>query len=90
MPEKSIGVPTMKGVGDAFKDFGIGAAGGAVAGLAMRLFGGWGLLAAPLLAGAVIKGERGTIIATFIGAMLGMTLLGGGGSTSQSASSGTM
>jgi hypothetical protein len=78
-------------MGDAFKDFGIGAAGGAVAALAMRLFGGWGLLAAPLVAGSIIKGERGTIIACGMGALLGMALLGGLGSSSQSsANSGTM
>ena len=91
MPEKSIGVPTASGIGSAFKDFGVGAAGGAAAGLAMRLFGGWGLLAAPLLAGSIVKGDRGKIIATMFGALIGMALLGGLGSSSQSsASSGTM
>jgi len=87
---KSIGVPTAKGLGDAFKDFGIGAAGGAAAALAIRIFGGWGLLAAPLLAGSIVKGERGTIIATGFGTLLGLMLLGGLGSSSQSASPGTM
>lgn len=75
----------MSGLGDAFKDFGIGAAGGAVAGLATRLFGGWGLLAAPILAGSVIKGDRGKIIATMIGCFVGMALLGGLGSSQQTS-----
>lgn len=80
-------MPTAKGLGSAFKDFGIGAAGGAAAGLAMRLFGGWGLLAAPLLAGSIIKGDRGTIIATGFGAVIGLLLLGGlGGGTAQQTS----
>jgi len=76
----------MGGLGNAFKDFGIGAAGGAVAGIATRLFGGWGLLAAPLLAGSIIKGDRGTIIATFFGTIVGLSLLGGlGGGTAQTS-----
>jgi hypothetical protein len=87
MPEKSIGVPSAKGLGGAFKDFGIGVAGGAAAGLAMRLFGGWGLLAAPLLAGSIVKGERGTIIACGFGALLGVALLGGLGGTSSAQTS---
>jgi hypothetical protein len=53
----------------------------------MRLFGGWGLLAAPLLAGSIIKGDRGTIIATGVGAFLGMALLGGMGGSSQAETS---
>lgn len=81
-------MPTASGIGSAFKDFGIGAAGGAVAGIATRLFGGWGLLAAPLLAGSIVKGNRGTIIATVFGALIGMALLGGlgGGSTTAQTS----
>lgn len=80
-------MPTASGLGSAFKDFGIGAAGGAVAGIATRLFGGWGLLAAPLLAGSIVKGDRGTIIATMFGALVGMALLGGlgGGNTAQTS-----
>jgi len=74
-------------MGDAFKDFGIGAAGGAAAGLAMKLFGGWGLLAAPLLAGSIVKGDRGTIIATMFGALIGMALLGGIGGTASAETS---
>lgn len=85
--EKSIGVPTGKSLGDAFKDFGIGAAGGAVAGVATRIFGGWGLLAAPLLAGSIVKGDRGTIIATMFGALVGMALLGGVGGGAQAQAS---
>jgi len=55
----------------------------------MRVFGGWGLLAAPLLAGSVVKGERGTIIATMFGALVGVALLGGlgGSSTAQTSQS---
>jgi hypothetical protein len=53
----------------------------------MRLFGGWGLLAAPLLAGSIVKGDRGTIIATMFGAIVGMALLGGLGGTSTAQTS---
>jgi len=83
-------VPTAKGIGDAFKDFGVGALGGAAAGLAMRVFGGWGLLAAPLLAGSVVKGDRGTIIATMFGALIGISLLGGMGGGTQQTTQTTM
>jgi uncharacterized membrane protein YeaQ/YmgE (transglycosylase-associated protein family) len=53
----------------------------------MRLFGGWGLLAAPLLAGSIVKGDRGTIIATMFGAFVGMAILGGFGASSSAQTS---
>lgn len=85
MGEKAVGVPTMKGMGSAFKDFGIGALGGIGFLLLYQLFGAWGFLAAPLLAGSIIKGDRGSTISTMAGFLLfaaaavGMT---GGGGTS--------
>jgi hypothetical protein len=85
MSEKAVGVPSVKGLGSAFKDFGIGAIGGLVFLIAYSLFGGLGLIAAPLLAGTVIKGDRGSTIATMSGFMLlalGALGLGGGGGSS--------
>jgi len=90
---QSISVPTVKGVGSAFKDFGMGALAGLILVLAMRIFGAFGFLAAPLLAGAMFKNDTGKTVTTIAGLALGMALLGGGlGVSSSSASSdpGTM
>lgn len=90
MTEKAVGVPTVKGVGGAFKDFGIGAVGGIVFLLAYRLFGAFGIIAAPLIAGAMIKGDRGQTISTMAGFMLfALAALGMGGGTA-SGDAGTM
>lgn len=79
-----VGVPTMGGIGDAFKDFGIGAIAGLLFLLGSKIFGGLGIIAAPLLVGSMIKGERGKILATIAGFML---LAVGGIAASQSSSS---
>lgn len=70
MADKVIGVPTVKGIGSSLKDFGIGALGGLVYLLATQIFGPLGVLAAPLLAGSMIKGNRGEVIAVMAGFML--------------------
>ena len=82
-----VQVPTTKGIGGAFKDFGIGALGGLVFVLALKIFGPLGILAAPLLAGSTIKGDKGTLIATLAGFMLvaGSGLLGSGTAASTDA-----
>lgn len=83
-----IQVPTMGGVKDSFKDLAIGGIGGAGLAIGYKLFGGLAFLAAPLLVGAVMKGEQGRIISTMAGVALGMALLGGlGSSGGESASS---
>lgn len=83
MGEKGIiGVPTMGGMGSAFKDFGVGLIGGIAFLLAYQVFGGLGLIAAPLIAGSMIKGDRGKMISTMAGFMicaLGALNMGGGG-----------
>jgi hypothetical protein len=80
MPEKIVSVPTVKGIGAAFKDFGIGALGGLVFILALKIFGPLGILAAPLLTGSTLKGDKGTLIATVAGFMLvaGTGVMAGG------------
>lgn len=70
MEKGLVGVPTAGGVKDALKDFGVGAIGGLLFLLASRLFGGLGVIAAPLIAGSMIKGDRGKVIATIAGFML--------------------
>ena len=82
MPEKAIGVPTVKGMGSAFKDFAWGAAGGLLFLLLYRLFGALGVIAAPIIVGATMKGERGSTITTMAGFMLlALGVLGGLGSS---------
>lgn len=90
MSEKAgtIGVPSVKGMKNAFIDFLCGAGGGLAYALTSGIFGSGliGLLAAPVLAGSIIKGERGTALATIAGFMLFAGL--GSASTAQASSSG--
>jgi hypothetical protein len=87
MPEsKMLGVPTMKGIGSAFKDFGIGALGGLLFLISYKLFGALGVLAAPLIAGSMIKGERGSMISTMAGFLLLAMAVVGMQNTSSSTS----
>ena len=69
---KTIGVPSVKGMQSAFTDFAVGAGGGLVYMLASAIFGSGllGALASPVLAGSVVKGTRGTALATIAGFML--------------------
>ena len=77
-----VAVPSVSAIGDSFKDFGVGAVGGLLFLVAYQLFGALGVIAAPLIAGSMIKGSRGTVIATIAGFMLlavGGLMSGGGG-----------
>jgi len=53
----------------AFTDFAVGAGGGLLFGIVKAVFGSGvlGALAAPVLAGSVVKGNRGTALATVAG-----------------------
>lgn len=78
-------------MGSAFKDFALGAGGGLVFLLAYRLFGPLGVLAAPIIAGAVIKGDRGSTIAVMAGFMLlALGAFSGGSANSTSSDAGVM
>lgn len=76
--EKSIGIPSARGMKSAFTDFAIGAGGGLVYTLAQALFGSGliGALAAPVLAGSIIKGSRGQILSTIAGFTLLSSAMG--------------
>lgn len=66
---KNIGTPTVTGMTDSAIDYGVGLAGGLVYALSTA-FTGSGLLGGLIgagLAGSVIKGTRGTVIATVLG-----------------------
>ncbi len=83
-----VGVPTVKGIGSSFKDFGVGALGGLIFLLAYKLFGVLGIIAAPLIAGSMIKGNRGEVISTIAGfAIFAFGLLETGGTSSASSTS---
>lgn len=83
-----VGVPTMKGIGGSFKDFGVGLLGGLLFLLSYQIFGGLGVIAAPLLAGSMIKGERGQILSTMSGFMLvAMALFGQSNANASNGSS---
>ena len=85
---KAISVPSARSIGGSFADYGVGAAGGLVFMLSQALLGNGfiGSLVAPILAGSVIKGVRGTCLATVAGFFGISSLLGSIGSGSQSAS----
>lgn len=85
----TIGVPSVKGMQGAFIDFAVGAGGGLIYGLSRALFGSGliGALAAPVLAGSVVKGTRGTALATIAGFLL-LSGIGGGGATASASTTG--
>jgi len=87
-----VGVPTGSTVKGAFGDFAYGAIGGAVFGLVTALFGSGflGLLAAPILAGSVVKGNRGTVIATVAGFLALASLFSGAGAAPEGGTSEVM
>lgn len=78
---KSVGVPSVKGMQSAFGDFATGAVGGLVYALSTAIMGSGllGALAAPVMAGSVIKGPRGTALSTIAGFLLLSGISGGGG-----------
>ena len=84
---RSIGVPSVRGMQSAFGDFAMGAAGGLAYSLTSAIFGSGliGALAAPVIAGSVVKGARGTALATVAGFML---LAGLGGQQAQGSTNG--
>lgn len=76
-----VGIPTASGLGNSLTDFAIGGAGALTFGVVRNVLDlGWlgGLLAA-VGAGAVVKGTRGTVIATILGfqSLLELDPLGG-------------
>ena len=86
---KTVGIPTVKGMGGAFKGFGWGAVGGLIFLIAYKLFGPLGIIAAPLIAGSMMKGERGEQIATMSGFLLlalGVLGMQGGGNATSNTS----
>ena len=89
---KKVGMPSMGGVKEARIVYGIGAGGGVVYAIARAVTGSGflGGLVGAGLAGSVVKGQRGTTIAT----ILGFQAIVGGMNTVQaapaSADTGTM
>lgn len=65
----SVGVPTTRSMGGAFKNYGVGFLGGTVYKLATGLLGNGllGSLVAPVMAGSVVKGQAGDTISTVAG-----------------------
>ena len=94
MSKATIGVPGTKTMKGAFMDFAVGAGGGLVYGLVRALLGSnmLGALAAPVIAGSVVKGDRGTALSTVAGFLALAGAFGSSGSSQPAASSdsGTM
>ena len=77
---KGIGVPTVGGLKSAMTSYAYGVGGGIVYSLTTNIFGSGflGSLASAALAGSVIKGVRGEIIATVLGFNGILSAMGGG------------
>ncbi len=77
--EKSIGVPSVKGITGALKSAAVGGAGGLLVGLSQSVLGNGmaGGLAGIALAGSVLKGESADIISTILGFQLAQNLFSG-------------
>lgn len=75
----AIGVPSVGGMKGAFTDFLYGCGGGLVFAIGRAIMGTniIGALGAPILAGSVIKGERGRTIATMAGFLALTGAMGG-------------
>ena len=75
-PQTKIGMPSAGGIKEALIDYGLGAGGGIVYALSTAITGSGliGGIAGAALAGSIIKGTRGTVIATVLGFM---TIVGG-------------
>ena len=88
----SVGVPSMKGMKGAFTDFAVGAGGGLVFAIASAVFGNGliGALAAPILAGSIVKGTRGTALATVAGFLALSGLMGAPAAAGQGTSGAVM
>jgi hypothetical protein len=93
MSTRAIGVPSVKGMGHAFKKFAWGLGGGLGFMLLYSLFGPLGVLAAPVIIGAAFKGDEGEDIA-FMSGFLVLALgalssgFGSGGSATNTGSNG--
>lgn len=70
MSTKAIGVPSLQGMKHSFGKFGWGIVGGLIFLLAYRLFGAFGVIAAPIIAGSVMKGDNGDDLAFMSGFLL--------------------
>jgi len=89
MPEGRVGIPSAGNIKRSFGDFAYGCIGGAVFGLTTAILGSGflGLLAAPVVAGSVIKGNRGTAVSTIAGFLALASLFSGSTSTAAATSS---
>lgn len=76
--EKTIGVPSVRGMKGAFTDAAVGAGGGLAYGLSRALLGSGfiGSIIAVIIAGSAVKGARGTALATMAGFQAGQGLFG--------------
>lgn len=85
---RGIGVPSVGGMKGAMVSYAYGAGGGLIYSLASNMFGSGllGSLASAAIAGSVIKGVKGEIIATvlgFNGIVASMAGSGGGGTSEE-------
>lgn len=87
MTEK-VGMPTMSGAKDSLMDFGVGLAGGIIYALSQSFTGSGfiGGIVGAIAAGSIVKGVRGTAIATMLGFQ---TIVGASGASASASASET-
>ena len=79
-------MPSAGGIKESLIDYGLGAGGGLIYAISTAVTGSGfiGSLLGAGLAGSVVKGTRGTVIATMLGFQMILGSLGGGGGSAQS------
>lgn len=76
MSKASVGVPTVKSMGNAFGTYAKAGAVGAAVSIIQSFLGGGILatLAGPILAGSILKGPVGDSVSAYLGLQAGMSL----------------
>tara|TARA_Y100000310_G_C20203708_1_gene588099 strand:- start:194 stop:475 length:282 start_codon:yes stop_codon:yes gene_type:complete len=79
LSNRTIAVPTVRGIGSAFGDYTAGLIGGVAYNLLGGMFGNGflGSIAVPLITGSMLSGARGTALSTMAGFQAAPSILGG-------------
>jgi hypothetical protein len=83
-----VGAPNASGIKDALTSYGVGVAGGAVYGFSQKYLGKYGIVGSiggAVLAGSMIKGVRGEMIATLLGYTAGLQFVSSMGNKAASS-----
>jgi len=90
--EKTVSVPSVSGLKGAATDYAVGGIGGLIFAITSGMFGSGfiGSLLAAMMAGSVVKGNRGQTLATMAGYTGIASLVSGGGNGGNADDTGVM